>query len=133
MANEKISNIGVSVSYKAGGASDYTLLPNIYELPDLSNGERETLEVTTLQDTERKYIGGLYAGSEGLEFKAYYVKEEFTALNAITDTCSWEIEFPDGLTCTFDGTCSVKLDGASFGSVISYTLTVIPTSKLTFA
>lgn len=129
---EKISSIGITVSYKLA-SGDYVELPNIYELPELGNGERETIEVTTLKDTERKYIPGLFAGSEGLEFKSYYEKTEFTTLNAITDEAEWKIEFSDGLACTFNGTCSVKLDGTGTGAAMAYTLTVIPTSKLTFA
>lgn len=125
-----ISSEGIKVSYNAG--TDDILLPNIQEVPDLSNGERETIEVTTLADSERKYIGGLYAGSESLEFKSLYTKEEFNALNQITEPCTWTIEFPDTLTCTFDGTVSVRLDGTSVGSALTYTIVVIPTSKLEF-
>lgn len=126
-----ISSEGIKLSYKAG--ADFVVLPNIQEVPDLSNGERETIEVTTLADSERKYIGGLYAGSEGLEFKSLYNKDEFTTLNALTDEVEWKIEFPDELSVTFSGNCSVRLDGKGIGDVLTYTLVVIPTSKLVFA
>lgn len=126
-----LASQGIKLSYKTG-SGEFIDLPNLQEVPDLSNGERETIEVTTLADTERKYIGGLYAGSEGLEFKMLYTKEEFITLNGL-ETASWKLEIPDGLTCTFDGTCGVRLDGQSIGSAITYTLTVIPTTKLTFA
>lgn len=126
-----LSSEGIKLSYKTNG--EFITLPNIQEVPDLSNGERETIEVTTLADSERKYIGGLYAGSEGLEFKSLYTKEEFTTLNGITDAAEWKIEFPDSLTCTFSGTVSVRLDGTSVGSALTYTLVVIPTTKLVFA
>jgi hypothetical protein len=127
-----ISSEGIKLSYKVG-AGEYITLPNIQEVPDLSNGERETIEVTTLADSERKYIAGLYAGSEGLEFKSLYEKAEFTTLNAIADEVDWKIEFPDELAVTFKGTVSVRLDGTSVGSALTYTLVIIPTSKLTFA
>lgn len=127
-----ISSEGIKLSYKVGEAQ-FTVLTNLTEVPDLSNGERETIEVTTLADSERKYIGGLYGGSEGLEFKFIYEKVQFLALDAQTEEASWKIEVSDGLTCTFDGTCSVKLDGAGIGAAMYYTLTVIPTSKLIFA
>lgn len=127
-----ISSEGIKLSYKVGEA-EYTELLNLTEVPDLSNGERETIEVTTLADSERKYIGGLYGGSEGLEFKFIYEKAQFLALDAQKESASWKIEISDGLTCTFDGTSSVKLDGTGISAVMYYTLTVIPTSKLIFA
>jgi hypothetical protein len=127
-----ISSEGIKLSYKKGTA-EYVELTNLQEVPDLSNGERETIEVTTLADTERKYIGGLYAGSDGIEFKFLYEKEQFLALDEFKESAGWKIEVSDGLTCTFDGTCSTKLDGVGIGAPMTYTLTVIPTSKLVFA
>lgn len=127
-----ISSEGIKLSYKTG-SGEYTELTNLQEVPDLGNGERETIEVTTLADSERRYIGGLYAGSEGLEFKFLYEKEQFMTLNAMADVASWKIEISDGLTCSFDGSCAVRLDGQGVSSAITYTLTVIPTSKLVFA
>jgi hypothetical protein len=127
-----ISSEGIKLFYKKGEA-EYIELTNLQEVPDLSNGERETIEVTTLADSERKYIGGLYAGSEGIEFKFLYDKEQFLALDGYKESASWKIEITDGLTCIFDGTCSTKLDGVGIGAPMTYTLTVIPTSKLIFA
>lgn len=128
-----ISSVGIKLSYKVGDAAQFTELTNLQEVPDLSNGARETIEVTTLGDEERKFIGGLYAGSEGMEFKFLYEKAQFMSLDSQKDGASWQIAISDGLTCTFDGTCSVKLDGAGVGAALTYTLTVIPTSKLVFA
>ena len=127
-----ISSEGIKLSYKKG-EGEFTVLTNLQEVPDLSNGERETIEVTTLADSERKFIGGLYGGSEGLEFKFLYEKTQFLALDEYKESANWKIEISDGLTCTFDGTCSVKLDGIGIGAAHTYTLTVIPTSKLVFA
>lgn len=126
-----ISSEGIKLSYKTD--SDFIVLTNLQEVPDLGNGERETIEVTTLADSERKYIPGLYAGSEGLEFKFLYEKEQFMSLNSLEDEANWKIEISDGLTCTFDGSCAVRLDGQGVSAAMTYTLTVIPTSKLVFA
>ena len=128
-----ISSEGIKLSYKNGTASEYTALANLQEVPDLGNGERETIEVTTLGDSERRYIPGLFAGSEGLEFKFLYEKTQFTTLNTMTGEAEWKIEISDGLACTFNGSCGVRLDGAGVGAALTYTLTVIPTSKLVFA
>ena len=128
-----ISSEGIKLSYKVGTASDYTELTNLQEVPDLGNGERETIEVTTLGDAERRYIPGLFAGSEGLEFKFLYEKAQFTTLDAQTEEAEWKITISDGLTCTFKGSCGVRLDGAGVSAALTYTLTVIPTSKLVFA
>lgn len=127
-----ISSLGIKLSYKAAEGDTYINLPNLQEVPDLSNGERETIEVTTLADEERKYIGGLFGGSEGLEFKMLYDKEEFLALNEL-ESASWKVEVSDGLNCSFDGTCGVRLDGQGIGSAMTYTLTIVPTTKLVFA
>lgn len=127
-----ISSEGIKLSYKTG-SEQFKELANLQEVPDLGNGERETIEVTCLGDSERKFIAGLYAGSEGMEFKFLYDKEQFTELNALTENANWKIEISDGLTCTFDGSCGVRLDGAGVGAALTYTLTVIPTSKLVFA
>jgi hypothetical protein len=127
-----ISSEGIKLSYKNGSA-EYKELTNLQEVPDLGNGERETIEVTCLGDSERKYIPGLFAGSDGLEFKFLYEKEQFNELNALTESANWQIAISDGLTCTFDGSCGVRLDGAGVGAALTYTLTVIPTSKLVFA
>ena len=130
-----ISSEGIKLSYKKG-EGEFIELTNLQEVPDLSNGERETIEVTTLADSERKFIGGLYGGSEGLEFKFLYDKTQFLALDSYKESASWQITIgadASQITCTFDGTCSVKLDGAGIGAAITYTLTVIPTSKLIFA
>lgn len=126
-----ISSEGIKLSYKNGGT--FTELTNLQEVPDLGNGERETIEVTTLADSERKYIAGLYAGSEGLEFKFLYEKAQFMALNDLEAETEWQIEVSDGLTCTFSGSCAVRLDGQGVSAALTYTLTVIPTSKLVFA
>ncbi len=126
-----ISSEGIKLSYKTNG--EYIELTNLQEVPDLGNGERETIEVTTLADSERKFIPGLYAGSEGLEFKFLYEKVQFMALNAMSDSANWKIEISDGLTCSFDGSCGVRLDGQGVSAAMTYTLTVIPTSKLVFA
>lgn len=128
-----ISSEGIKLSYTPPEGGDFVVLPNIQEVPDLTRGERETIEVTTLADSQRKYIGGLYAGSEGLEFKSLYTKEEFITLDGFDEALGWKIEFPDKLAVTFSGTVSVKLDGTSVGSALTYTLTIIPTSQITFA
>ena len=126
-----ISSEGIKLSYKTDSA--FIELTNLQEVPDLGNGERETIEVTTLADSERKYIAGLYAGSEGLEFKFLYEKQQFMTLDALKEEAEWKIEISDGLTCTFSGSCGVRLDGQGVSAALTYTLTVIPTSKLVFA
>ena len=126
-----ISSEGIKLSYKVDGS--FVELTNLQEVPDLGNGERETIEITTLADSERKYIPGLFAGSEGLEFKFLYEKTQFMTLDALKDEAEWQIEISDGLTCTFSGSCGVRLDGQGVSAALTYTMTVIPTSKLVFA
>ena len=57
----------------------------VTELPELSNGERETVEVTTLNDDVRKYINGILGGAETVEFEMIYDNTTFMALVALEE------------------------------------------------
>ena len=57
----------------------------VTELPELSNGERETVEVTTLNDDVRKYINGILGGAETVEFEMLYDNTTFMALVALEE------------------------------------------------
>jgi hypothetical protein len=43
------------------------------------------------------------------------------------------VTLPDGLTCTFSGTSSVKLDGVGVNAALTYTLAIKPDSEMVFA
>lgn len=121
---------GIKLSYKSNGAS-YIELTNLQEIPELG-GDKESIEVTTLADAAHMYTDGLISYGDSLAFKFLYEKEQFTALSNI-GVCEWKVELPDGATCIFTGAGSVKLDGVGVNAVITYTLSVKPSSQMTWS
>ena len=124
---------GIKLSYAAKGTSEFTELTNLQEIPEIGNGAPEKIEVTVLTDEAKKYIAGLGDSGQDLAFKFLYEKEQFQALLALDETNTWKVEMPDGVTATFDATPSVKFDSASPNNAITYTLTLIVESVITFA
>lgn len=109
-----------------------TELTNLQEIADLG-GEVEAIEITTLADEARTYTDGIKNYGDSLEFKFLYEKEQFTTLNGLTGSQQWKVELPDATTCTFGGTCSVKLDGAGVNAALTYTLAIKPNSAMLWA
>ena len=107
-------------------------LTNLQEIADLG-GEVEAIEITTLADEARTYTDGIKNYGDSLEFKFLYEKEQFTTLNGLTGSQQWKVELPDNSTCTFGGTCSVKLDGAGVNAALTYTLAIKPNSTMIWA
>ena len=122
---------GITLSYKQDGA--YVELTNLQEIPEIGNGAPEKVETTTLADDTKQYIAGLGDSGQDLAFKFLYDKTQFEELIALEDSCEWEVAMPDGIKATFDGTPSVKFDGASPNNAITYTLTVLVESEIVFA
>ena len=122
---------GIKVSYKTSGET-YTELTNLIDLPEIGNGEKEMIDVTVLTDDVKKSIAGLGNSAQTLAFKFLYVKDQFTTLIGMTDSCSWKVEMPDGVNATFTGTPSVKFDSAAPNAAITYTLSIGVESAITF-
>lgn len=123
---------GITLSYKSGEASQYTALTNLQEIPELG-GDSEAIEITTLADVAHMYTDGIKNYGESLEFKFLYDKTQFTTLNALTGSVSWQVKLPDDATCSFTGTSSVKMDGVGVNAALTYTLAVKPDSAMTWA
>ena len=123
---------GITLSYKAGEASAFTELTNLQEIPELG-GDAEAIEITTLADAAHMYTDGIKNYGDSLAFKFLYEKAQFTTLNGLTGETGWQVELPDGATCTFDGSCSVKLDGVGVNAALTYTLSIKPTSEMVWA
>lgn len=117
---------GITLSYGE------TALTNLMEIPDLG-GEVEAIEITTLADAAHKYTDGLINYGDSLEFKFLYEEAQFTTLNGLTGSQEWKVALPDGATCSFGGSCSVRLDGVGVGAALTYTLAVKPDSEMIWA
>ena len=121
---------GITLSYKEG--SEFIELTNLQEIPELG-GEAEAIEITTLADAAHMYTDGILNYGDSLAFKFLYEKAQFSTLSALEGTPEWKVALPDGATCTFSGTASVKLDGVGVNAVLTYTLSVKPNSEMVWA
>ena len=130
--SDAIISKGITLSYKNGGAGDFTALTDLQEIPDLG-GETEAIEITTLADAAHMYTDGLKNYGDSLAFKFLYKKEQFTTLDGLSGVSNWKVALPDGATCTFSGTSSIKLDGVGINAALTYTLFVKPNSEMVWA
>lgn len=120
----------ITLSYKNGEA--FVELTNLQEIPDLG-GDVEAIEITTLADAAHTYTDGLINYGDSLAFKFLYEGTQFEALNALSGSQEWKVALPDGASCTFGGSCSVKLDGVGINAALTYTLSVKPNSQMVWA
>ena len=107
-------------------------LTNLQEIAELG-GDVESIEITTLADGAHTYTDGIKNYGDNLSFKFLYEAEQFADLNSATGTQTWKIQLPDGETCSFGGTCSVKLDGVGVNAVLTYTLNIKPNTAMVWA
>lgn len=125
---------GLKLSYKASGGNSFTDLTNLQEIPDLG-GSADSVEVTTLDDAAHMYINGLKDYGDSLDFTFLYDKTQFTTLNGLSGTVSWKVTLPgtSSLTATWDGECSVQLNSVGVNDAFTYTLSIKPSTAITFA
>lgn len=109
-----------------------SLLTNLQEIPELG-GTRESIEITTLGDDAHMYTDGILNYGDNISFKFLYEKEQFTTLNGLKGPQNIVVTLPDASTCTFTGTCGVKLDGVGINAPLTYTLNVKPNSAMIWA
>ena len=107
-------------------------LTNLQEIPELG-GTAEAIEITTLADAAHMYTDGILNYGDSLAFKFLYEKAQFDELNALEGSQPCVVTLPDGATCTFSGTCSVKLDGVGVNAALTYTLSIKPNSAMVWA
>lgn len=126
---------GIKLSFKLnedGESGDFTHLTDLLEVPELG-GDTESIEITTLGDTARKYTEGIINYGDNLTFKFLYDKVQFQDLNQRAGTIGgvvWKVTLPDDSTCTFEGNGTVKLDGAGVNGALTYTLNIKPSSAM---
>lgn len=130
MANA-VTSKGITLSYKNGG-SEFVELTNLQEIPELG-GDVEAIEITTLADEAHTYTDGLKNYGDSLAFVFLYETAQFETLNGLTGVSDWEVALPDGTTCSFSGSSSVKLAGAGVATALTYTLAIKPNSAMIWA
>lgn len=123
---------GITLSYKAGTAGDYTVLTNLMEIPEIGNGEKEMIDITVLTDEVKKSIAGLGDSAQTLAFKFLYEKEQFQSLAALEESLEWKVAMPDGIAATFTATPAVRFDSAAPNAALTYTLNLSVESAIAF-
>lgn len=108
------------------------VLTNLQEIPELG-GDTEAIEITTLADAAHMYTEGIKNYGDSLAFKFLYEDEQFTELQALEGSQAWKVTLPDGTTCAFGGTSSVKLDGVGVNAALTYTLSIKPNTEMVWA
>lgn len=121
---------GIKLSY--GDGDDFKELTNLQEIPELG-GSKDSVEITTLSSAAHEYEDGLENYGDNLPFKFLYESPQFEELAALTGAKTWKVELPDGTTCTFGGSSSVKLDGVGVNAPLTYTLGIRPNTKMVWA
>ena len=122
---------GIKLSYKTDGEI-YNDLTDLQEIPDMG-GETESIEITTLADAAHMYTNGIKSYGDSLEFSFLYASAQFDTLNALTGSVGWKVTLPDDKACTFNGSCSVKLNGVGVNDVLTYVLAIKPDSEMIWA
>lgn len=136
-----ISTIHTALMKGTGtGTITYSKLICISEFPNLGAAP-EQIDVTTLCDEIRHYIPGVQ-DTGALEFKAFYTASDYTTLKALagTDT-NYAVWFgdnngtPDGHNgkFSFKGDLRVTVDGGGVNDPVSMTITIYPSTDITFA
>ena len=122
------------------GTITYTKLVDIKSFGDLG-GTPEQLETTTLSDGSRTYIRGIQ-DQEAIEFTCNYTAADYTTLSALTAATPFAVWFgaasngtPDGHNgkFSFTGELSVYVNGGGVNEVTEMTVTILPTTTITFA
>lgn len=139
-----ISTYKVFLMKKSTTGDTWTKLIDIKEFPDLG-GEPEMLETTTLSDNMQTYIAGIQS-LDGLSFSANYDVTDFKTLKALEGAKnSYAVWFggteaagvvtPTGSNgkFSFDGELSVYPVGGGVNEVVGMTITIAPSTPITFS
>ena len=122
-----LSTIGITIGYKSGSSgSSYTNLPNLQSIPEIG-GTPEKIDVTTLADTRKKYVDGVLDYGD-LEFTFLFDADQTTSsykilrgLQTAKTVNSYQLNFPDGTTFTFDALVSVRTNSGEVNGAITFT------------
>lgn len=122
------------------GTVTYSKLLDIKEFPDLG-GQPESVEVTTLSDSMRRYVPGIQ-DTEALEFLANYVLADYQTCKALENKQEkYAVWFDDGTANAptgelgkweFTGALSVYVTGGGVNDPREMQLTIMPSTVITF-
>ena len=113
------------LSMKSGSETAFTEIKGLQAVPEIG-GDPEQVDVTTLADSNKKYISGIQ-DMDSLEFTFLYDKTVFTKLKAVQTSgkeAKFELEYPDGAKCSFTGGVTVKMGSGEVNGAYQFTLSV---------
>lgn len=118
---------GITLSYKKN--TEYVQIHNLQEVPALG-GTAEKVDVTTLEDSNYKYINGIKDFGD-LAFKFLYdnsgAESNYRVCRGLEEagnTVDWKVTFPDTTEFTFSGEASTSVDEGSVNGAITFTLNI---------
>lgn len=120
---------GITLEVKKKGASDYVMLQDLQEVPDLGV-DPEKVDNTRLNDKMKHSEFGI--GDPGdLAYKFVYdnsnADSDYRVLREIVDSgevASYRETFPDGTKFDYDAYSSLKVGGGGVNAAIAFTLTL---------
>lgn len=125
---------GITLSYKK--SAEYETLTNLLECPQLG-GTAERVDVTTLDDGNRKYINGVKEYGE-LAFKFLYDNSGETSnyrivkgLETAGKMVEWKVTFPDSTEFVFSGQVSTAIDASAVNAAVTFTANITLNSDIT--
>lgn len=125
---------GITLSYKSEGTT-YTKIDNLQTCPDLG-GTAEKVEVTTLEDSNKKYINGVKDFGD-LEFTFLYDNSSETSnyrivrgLEEAGDVVEWKVTFPDGTSFAFSGEVATRVETAEVNTALTFVAAITLNSDI---
>lgn len=124
------------ISYKEGTGSDFTEIDLLMEVPELG-GDPEKIDVTTLNDKNKKYIPGIsdlgdlafvFLFDNSSETSNYRVLKNLQDNNTLA---TFKLEYPDGSGHTFDAYVNVKIAGGGVNAAKTFTANMFLQSEIT--
>ena len=116
---------GITLAY----GSTPTVLADLQTIPDIG-ASIEKVEITTLDDGNRKYIKGIDDYGD-LEFEFLYKNESATdsfpvleGISATDATEVWQLTLPDGTTFDFSGFSEVRINSVGVNEALTFTLSI---------
>lgn len=135
-----ISTYGAELHYASSSSGTFAKLVDIKDFPDLI-GDPNTLETTTLSDSQQTFIPGIKS-SDTLQFTANYTSSDFSTVKGLEGTeYYWKLIFKDavtastgtGSTFSWTGKVTAGLPGKGVDEVVEMTINIVPTSSVAFA
>ena len=126
---------GAKLGYKKSGASSFTDLPGLKEIPEMGI-EPEKVENTCLTDKNKQYENGI--GDPGdLVYKFRYENTKEDSPDRVMrkaqdsgEVLDFQETLIDGTTTEFSGQVSVKRTGGGVNGVVEFNLSVALQSEL---